>query len=83
MMFLQTHDLVLNCEEFLKNSGSQPVALYIFIYVLCLPLPLSCHFMGLCKRGEADRCLIPLPWCYPLKPIIQGIKAPQGLLTFG
>ena len=29
---------------------------YIFIYILCLPLPLSCQFIGLWARGEAAEC---------------------------
>lgn len=72
MLFLQTRNLVLNCQEFLENSGSlmplscSRLTLYILIYVLCLPPPLphSCHFMGLWEKGEADGCLIPLPQCF-------------------
>ena len=57
--------------------------IYFFIYILCLPLPLSCQFIGLWARGEAAGYAHSLPWCHFLKPIIQGGRVPQGLLTWG
>lgn len=64
-LFLQVHDLVLNRQEFLKSAGSptprflaaQSVALYVLIFGICLSLPLSCHFMRLWLRGEANGCV--------------------------
>lgn len=88
-LFLQIRDLVMMCQEFLKNSGLlvpllllfQSVALYIFSFISSVSLSLSLSLVNSWDFGPEERqqdVLIPYLGAIPWNPLSRESESHNG-----